>query len=207
MLPTRVLKHLELVGGEWSGKGVALEVGCWLGGSAAALLTGLVEARYDRPYYCVDWWKADESQIAKAEAQGTKLSINQNTLPVFMDNVHPIYRALHPMKGHATMQLNRNYPGDPIEICMLDAPKRDPVFTQVMREILPHCIPGVTVIGLMDYYFYKRKEKGSFVENAVKAPVRFIEKYQEHFTKLKEWPNTESVFFRIESIPKLYSYV
>jgi hypothetical protein len=204
MIPPKVHKYLEVVGGAWTGKGIALEVGSWLGGSAAALLTGLVEARYDRAFYCIDYWKADESQIQKAEAKDVKLEINQNTLPMFMDNVHPIYRNLHPMKGTASVKL-QSYPGDPIEICLLDAPKRDPEFMNVMKTVMTFAIPGVTVLGLMDYYFYKRKEKGSPVEDYVKAPVRFIEKNQDHFEKMKEWENAECVFFKVKSIPINYA--
>ncbi|MBU0929950.1 MAG: hypothetical protein KJ623_02670, partial [Nanoarchaeota archaeon] len=36
---------------EWTGKGVAIELGSWLGATAVPLLTGLITAGYDKPFY------------------------------------------------------------------------------------------------------------------------------------------------------------
>ena len=59
MTPPYVHDYLRQLGREWTGQGVAIELGSWLGASAIPLLEGLVEAGYDRPFYCFDKLKEE----------------------------------------------------------------------------------------------------------------------------------------------------
>ena len=73
MTPTVVHDYLARLGEEWSGRGVAVELGSWLGGTAVPLLRGLERAGYDRPFYAYDRWEATEDEVRKAVQQGTKI--------------------------------------------------------------------------------------------------------------------------------------
>ncbi len=42
-----VHEYLEQLGSQWTGRGVAMELGCWLGASSVPLLRGLVKAGYE----------------------------------------------------------------------------------------------------------------------------------------------------------------
>ena len=198
MTPPEVLHYLRDTGRAWTGKGVFVELGCWLGATGAATLAGLSKAGYDKPFYCYDRWSANESEVRKAREQGVSIVEKQNLLPLFLDNVG--YDNTKAYRGSIERTV-RSYPGDPIEICLLDAPKRNPIFNNVMRTLRPHLIPGVTVLGLLDYYFYRsvgRTRKARFM-----APVHYMRKNRKHFTILAEWPGlTSCVFFKVESIPK-----
>jgi len=66
-----------------------------------------------------------------------------------------------------------------------------------MNYLLPHCIPGVTIIGLLDYHFWERLEGEK--RKAMRAPIEFMEKYGEHFSLLREWKIKDTAaFFKYE---------
>lgn len=193
MTPTCVHSYLYEIGTQWSGKGVAVELGSWLGATAIPLVTGLKKAGYDRPFYCYDRWKANAEEVQKAKAQGLEIKEGQNLFPLFLDNVSAHYNNIQAFRGPITDTLK--WHGEPIEICIFDAPKRDPVFSYAMRQVAPSFIPGVTVLGLLDFYFYRRCEGKK--REACKVPVRFIERNGDCFIPVAQWPDKCScVFFK-----------
>lgn len=192
MTPPIVHEYLHEIGLRWNNKGVVIELGCWLGATTRALLDGLGD-NYDYPYYCYDRWEANNQEVEKAKSQEIDLKVGQDLLPIFKKNVN--YNNLRIFKGDISINI-KNYHNGKIEICLFDAPKRNPVFNECMNKLLPYFIPGVTVLGLLDYYFFKRQ-----IENrryrAFLAPVEFIHKYKENFEKIAEWPDKCScVFFK-----------
>ena len=200
MSPPEVHKYLNEIGRGWTGKGVAMEVGCWLGATSAALLEGLVDVGYDRTFWAFDRWRANESEVMKAAEQGVEIYHGQDLGPLYRENVAPIYSGIRQVKGRVPWKFD-SYNGDPIEVCLFDAPKRNPVFKECIQFCGPHFIPGVTVLGLMDYYFYRSRrdiqQNPDWVEFL--APVKFIDTYSAHFTKLREFPNNGScAFFKYE---------
>lgn len=196
MTPKCVHDYLTELGRQWTGKGIAIELGSWLGATAAALLTGLVEVGYNKPFYCCEKWEANEVQVKKAAKQGVILVDKENILPKFINNIIPIHPNIQASRGKISSAI-KNYPGEPIEICIFDAPKTDPTFTDAIQVLSPYWIPGVTVLGLLDYYQYvgmtgKKRDKNL-------APIKFMKKYSANFTKIKEWKDGSSaVFFKYD---------
>jgi len=85
------------------------------------------------------------------------------------------------------------YAGKKIGVLVIDAVKRDPHFTAMMKKMEPHLAPGA-VVFLMDY-FYHQKVKGSGTE-CQGAYVKRSGKYQ-----LLECPvNLSCAVFRYESV-------
>lgn len=200
MSPSEVHEYLNEIGRGWTGAGIAMEVGCWHGATSAALLDGLVEAGYDKPYWAFDRWRANPSEVRKAAEQGVSVQLEQDLSPIFHRNVSSIYSNLKQVQGKVPYKFNQ-YKGEQIEICLFDAPKRNPVFNESIRFCEPFFIPGVTILGLMDYYFYRSRRDIQKNPDWAKflAPVKFIEAYSEHFTLLREFPNNGScAFFRYE---------
>jgi len=202
MTPPEVHEYLNEIGCGWTGQGVAMEAGCWLGATSVALLEGLVEAGYDKPYWAFDRWLSNASEVYKAREQGVILSLHQNLKPIFLKNTEAIYKSIFPVQGKIPRVLNL-FIEEPIEMCMFDAPKRNPIFHDSIHMLLPHFIPGVTILGLMDYYFYRSRrdiqKNGDWAKFL--APVKFIDTYSEHFTMLREFPEKGScVFFRYEKL-------
>ena len=191
LTPSVVHDYLKEVGSKWTGQGVVVELGSWLGGSAVPLLEGLVEVGYDKPFYAFDSWKATSKQVELAKEEGVGIQLNRNLEPVFLSFVNRVYNNIKSYRGRIenTVKL---YPKESIEIVLFDAPKKDPLFSICMKTLSPYFIPGVTVIGLLDYYCYQNK-KG--VEYMVQK--EFMNQYHEHFDKIVEWPGKcDCVFFR-----------
>ncbi len=200
MSSPEVHAYLTEVGRRWSGQGVAMEVGSWLGATSAALLDGLVEVGYNKSFWAFDRWRANAAEVRKAAEQGVVLRLNEDLKPLYCKNVSRIYSHLRMIQGKVPWKF-REYHGEPIEVCLFDAPKRNSVFMESIRFCEPYFIPGVTVLGLMDYYFYKRHRDVQQNPDWMKfmAPVKFIETYSEHFTLMREFPeNSSCVFFKYE---------
>lgn len=203
MTPKVVHNYLYRIGQEYTGQGVAMELGCWLGATARSLLQGLREAVYTMPFFCYDRWQANEEQVIKAKEQGVAIRNKQDLLPLFLNNIQPIYKNIIARKGNLPERL-KTYPGYPIEICIFDAPKTNPTFIECIKALIPYWIPGVTIVGLLDYHWYKSDVHNSKQQKKNKAPVHFIEKYTDSFTLLAEWPDEcTCAFFRYEKEIKL----
>jgi len=196
MTPERVHSYLWSIGREWQGRGTAMELGCWLGASSVPLLAGLIDAKYDLPFWAFDRWRIDTYQVKEAKKQGADLIPGASSKSLYLQNVLGIYENVRAIQGNLPKSLE-NYDGSPIEICVFDAPKKDPVFTLCMKYLEPLFVPGVTVLGLLDYYSYE-KHTGRQAYNLL-TPIRFMEKYDDCFTLIKHWPELCScAFFKYE---------
>ena len=193
MTPPVVLDYLYELGKGWTGKGVAVELGSWLGATAAALLEGLVEAGYDRPFYAFDKWRANGEQVGKAAMAGVKLEHGQNLLPLFMQNVQLVYNNVVPVQGRIPGSL-LIYGSERIEILLFDAPKREPIFTGAVDALRPYWLPGM-VWGLMDYNFWKSRETQKD-RRVYQAPVRWMGRHRGEFEVMSDWEESSSVFFK-----------
>ncbi len=186
-----VTEFLEQVGRDWTGQGVAMELGCWMGSTSAALLTGLVEAGYDRTYWAFDKWRATNNETKKAAEMGIKIKMRDNLLPFFLKNVTPIYKGVRPVQGLVPGTLV-SYDKSPIEICLFDAPKRNDDILGSLKYLMPYFIPGVTVVGLMDFHFYSRKTKED--QKRFMAPMEFTSQHSDSFELMHDFGM--EVFFK-----------
>jgi len=194
MTPPVLHDYLREIGSQWTGQGVAMELGCYFGASSIALLQGLVSAGYNMPYYAYDRWEANIQQVQIAQRSGIHLALNQDVRPYFKDNVNKVYDNVIATKGNMPKILDK-YPNTPIEICLFDAPKKNPIFKECMNRLLPYCIPEVTVFGLLDYFFYR--ERSGEVRDELLAPVLFMYQYRANFIQIKEFPgSTCAAFFK-----------
>ena len=70
MTPVEVHDYLRELGTQWTGQGVAMELGCWLGASSVPLLEGLVQVGYDKLFWAFDRWIANKQQVREAREVG-----------------------------------------------------------------------------------------------------------------------------------------
>jgi hypothetical protein len=143
--------RLTEVGAGWRGLGCAVECGSWLGASACALAEGLVRAGYDRTLHLFDQWRASESEVAKASAGGVEIQVGDDLSDICRRNVEAVYPVVVCHRGRIE---RARWHAEPIEIFILDAAKRDPAFSAVMRKFTRRCVVGAT-IGLLDYAYWK----------------------------------------------------
>lgn len=192
MTPLVVHNYLRSIGQSWSGSGVAMELGCWLGASSVALLEGLVQAGYDRDFYAFDLWIANNQQVEKAKAFGTNLTKNQNLTYLYRNNVNEVYDRVIITQGRIPQTLS-SFPGEPIEICIFDAPKTNPTFLTSIQLLEKHFVPGRTILGLLDYYSYRKNE--GMKREKLKAPCRYIADNQSKYKMIASWPQECSCVF------------
>ena len=190
MTPRIVHKYLYDLGSSWTGQGIAIELGSWLGGTAFPLLEGLSVAGYDKVFYVYDRWIANNEQVIKAKEQGVKIKENQDLKPLFLDNIKSTIK-IECIQGDIQRNI-KDYNKGLIEVCIFDAPKINPCFEISMKSLMPYFIDGAT-IGLLDFNFYLKK-KGKQREKLL-APVRFIDKYYKNFIKIAEWKDQCSCAF------------
>ncbi len=203
MTPVEVHDYLRELGRNWTGQGIAMELGCWLGASSIPLLEGLVEAGYDKHFWAFDRWIANEQQVYEAKAVGVHLKLGESLLDKYTQNVNSTYHRLICIAGLMPLTLER-YTKAPIEICIFDAPKRNSCFMNCVLELYKYWIPGVTILGLLDYNFYKRKS--GRVKEDLRAPVDFIEANGKCFTKLEQFEPASPAFFRYEKPLKVINF-
>ena len=189
MTPECVHHFLHHIGKQWSNRGVAMELGCWLGASSVPLLEGLVQAGYNRPFWAFDMWKASPQQVQEAFKQGQEIVFGQDLIPVYRSNVRGVYKDVLMVRGRLPQSLS-NFTNEPIEICVFDAPKRNDVFNQCIDLLKPYFIPGVTVLGLLDFYSYKKKTKAE--QYNFMAPVDYVSR---GWDILADWPDKCSCAF------------
>jgi len=189
----KVHRYLRQLGSQWTGKGIAIELGSWLGGSAAPLLKGLKTAGYNKTFWAFESWIATRPQVEQAAQQNVYIKNQQDLRKVFLENISPIYSDVSAVKGRLPESLSQ-YDGNPIEICLFDAPKKEPVFSECIRALSKYWIPGVTVLGLLDFNFYRSKTGRA--RKASMAPVNFLRDNTECFTEL--WENGSPLFLKYE---------
>lgn len=194
MNPKQVHEYLHEIGKNWTGQGVVVELGSWLGGSAISLLEGLVEADYNRTFYAFDRWRANDGEVRKANKQGSKIHFKQDLKPIFLNNVKEVYENILAVQGNIEKSIHQVQWPD-IEICIFDAPKKNPIFSKCIRALAPYWIPGVTILGLMDYHHHK-KFSGKAKDDLL-APVNFINNNKECFEMIKDFQPAEPVFFKL----------
>lgn len=200
MTSAQVHSYLRELGRTWKNKGTAIELGSWLGATSAALLEGLKEAGFQRQYWAFDRWQANQDQVNKAAAQKITIEDGEDTRPLFLQSILPIYERVVAVKGALPGTLDY-FVGTPIEIVLFDAPKQNPIFYKCMKKVLQYAIPGVTTFGLLDYSFYE--EHSGKRRELLSAPVHFMEEYKGHFEVVKKWDDETCVFFKYTKKLKL----
>jgi hypothetical protein len=139
----------RLTSHDFQGKGAVVEIGSWLGSSAAYLASGL-KTKWEVPLHCFDRFQADAAEVEKARRQGVPLTMGQDTLPVFKKFLGDVYPHVIPVK---TDVKNIQWNGGPIEILHLDAPKKIGELAPLWRMLGPKLIPGRSVVVLQDFVY------------------------------------------------------
>jgi hypothetical protein len=143
-----------------------VEVGTWLGAGTYEIAAALQSHGHDQTtLHCYDRFEADKGQVIKAAGRHRypaglgvsgrgaviRLTNKQDTLPVVKRNL-----AGFPFIRYHKGEIGRlAYKGRRIGVLVVDAIKRDPHFTALMKKLEPSLAPGATVF-LMDYWYHRK---------------------------------------------------
>ncbi len=130
-----------------------VEVGSWLGGTAAQLCLGTKDSGHHAELHLYDAFQANLADALKATRQGTPLIDKMDPLPL-------VKRTLAPFKHHIVYHKGNTkngcrYDGPLIGLYVDDASKTDPAWTVAVETFFPHFAEDVWVV-LMDYYWYEK---------------------------------------------------
>lgn len=139
-----------------SGAGRIVDGGCFLGGSTAALASGLA-ARTDTEWKNTPWKKTivayDMFRVEDYTLQYfgdyfPDKTIGASFRPVFAQQIAPWVQHVEVKEGDAR---KKGWNGDPIEVLFLDFVKTWPMNDFVLKSFFRRLIPGRTVIIQQDY--------------------------------------------------------
>jgi hypothetical protein len=133
-----------------------VEVGSWLGACTAQIALGLVESGKYNPIYVYDHFTCrDASQIEKAAAVGYQLIKGKEYLTDFQNTIDKFGKEYYTMSGDtrkATWDKKKR-----IGLYIDDASKKQEAFDHAVKTFFPAFMPGVTVVMLLDFYYYEKK--------------------------------------------------
>lgn len=129
------------------GAGAIVEVGSWLGRSAAHLAAGLRDSGVAGELHCIDRFTWDEHLPI---AGGESLKIGDNTLPLFEAHVRPIFAGV---VAHRAELDDFRWPGGPIELLFLDAPKGWDNFVHALATFGPFLAADSAYVASQDFAY------------------------------------------------------
>lgn len=160
----------------WLGKnaagfGASIDLGAFAGGSAARLLSGLIQSGTSHHLHAYDRFTAN----AKARAQ----HLSPGGVPLTEDtDIFPLAnRLLQPWAGHFTLHqgdiLAQGWTGEPVEILAVDAGKTPALADHIAATFYPCLVPGRSVLVHQDFLHSQQPWLSAQMQNLA-----------EHFTPL-----------------------
>lgn len=167
-----------------------VELGVWLGAGTVQLASGAL----GRPVmvWGFDGFQATSSQVRKARVQGVTIPHGRDTTDQvkFLLNRAGVKGSYTLVKG---MIPPAAYEGRLIGLYVDDACKREGPFLKALRLFGPHWIPGVTVVVLMDFWYFERKPTVPGLE----YQHRWMNRHRDCFDTLMErMPGISGAAFR-----------
>lgn len=131
------------------GDGCIVDLGPLAGGSTYALCSGVAlnpRAAGRTRVHSYDLWRFHPDW--QSFFPGQRLRRGANVHPLFMKNLQGFRDTV---VSHAGDILKYRWSGEPIEILFIDAAKSVKLWSHILREFLPHCVPGRTLIVQQDW--------------------------------------------------------
>jgi hypothetical protein len=131
------------------GDGCIVDLGPLAGGSTHALCSGLAlnpRAAGRTRVHSYDLWRFLPGW--KSFFPGERLRHGESIHPLFIKNLQAFGNTV---VSHAGDLLEHRWSGEPIEILFIDAAKSVELWMHILREFLPHCVPGRTLIVQQDW--------------------------------------------------------
>jgi len=152
-----------------------VELGTWLGAGTRPLCEGVQESGKDVEIHSYDKFEVRGNEIEKAAQFKVNLKDNQNTLPLVKKWLKEYKVKLFLHKCEITDQKWETE--KPIFLYIDDACKYKETFIPALKIFSPYWIPGITIIVLMDFYFYLQRPN----DLKLKFQKEFIQSHPDNF--------------------------
>jgi hypothetical protein len=134
-----------------NGSGRIVDAGCFLGGSTAALASGLAarsDGPWDKTIATYDLFRVEAYTLQSFTKYFTNPTIGASFRSDFDANIAPWSRHVEVHEGDAAAS---RWSGEPIEILFLDLVKTWGLNDFVLDQFLPRLVPGHSIIIQQDY--------------------------------------------------------
>ena len=142
-------RFLHWIARNGTGEGCIVDLGPLAGGSTHALCSGLAlnpAATGRARVHSYDLWRLFPGW--ESFFPGEQLKIGDDLQPLFRRNLRAFEGLIVEHPGDLR---THHWGGEPIEILFIDAAKAFDLWTHMLREFLPHCIPGRALIVHQDW--------------------------------------------------------
>jgi len=132
-----------------SGDGATVDLGSFVGGSTARLAAGHAAAGHEASIHAYDRFTADETAKAR--------HLYPTGIPAFPEpgTLLLAHRLLTPWKPNVCLHegdiLDQQWPGDPIEVLVVDAAKTAMLADHIAASFYPALIPGRSILVHQDF--------------------------------------------------------
>jgi len=133
------------------GKGRIVDGGCFLGGSTAALASGLAarsDGAWKKTIATFDLFRVEPYTLSKFANDFTDSRISESFLSDFEENIAPWSKHVQVFEGDIT---KHGWTGERIELLFIDVAKTWRINDVLMSQFFPRLIPGRSVIIQQDY--------------------------------------------------------
>ncbi|MEQ8964373.1 MAG: class I SAM-dependent methyltransferase [Azospirillaceae bacterium] len=137
----------RLTNRQYTGRGAIVEIGTWLGRSSAHLAAGLRDSGLPGVVRCYDHfqWAGGANWHAKS---GIMREPGSDFMPDFLAHTAPFADRIDAKRSTVT---KLEFDPGPIELLVVDAPKRTKDVAALLAKLSPHVMPGVTVMAWQDF--------------------------------------------------------
>lgn len=167
--------------GQAPAQGAIVEVGVWLGASLGQLAYGIAErrARGDAAprLFGYDLWVARRADVKKAAPFGEQFTLGQDMMPRTLELLRPFGADVTLRRGEIR---RARWSDGPIGVYIDDASKSADMFRAALLSFGPAWTPGVTIVALMDFYYYR--ETGQQTHRCQRA---FMAAFDTHFEEIE----------------------
>jgi hypothetical protein len=136
-----------------SGSGRIVDGGCFLGGSTAALASGLAartDGQWDATVVAYDLFRVEAYTLSSFSSCLPDPTVGASFRPAFESNMAPWSSHIEVREGDACAW---GWSGEPIEVLFLDMVKTWPLNDLVIDKFFPFLMPGHSVIIQQDYHW------------------------------------------------------
>lgn len=156
MLMDDELRLLEFIAGDgFTGEGLIIDGGCFLGGSTLALASGLRHNLARRGMaetpliHSFDLFEIEDWTRGVYFPEDRQ--VGDSTRALYDANIAPFAPLITVHEGDITAT---HWPGNPIEILFIDVAKHWTVCDWITEHYFPHLIPGKSVVIQQDYLYH-----------------------------------------------------
>jgi tetratricopeptide (TPR) repeat protein len=137
-----------LTSSRYTGAGAVVELGCWLGAGTVALAAGLRDRGLSSRVIAVDRFVWRGTPNARVISAG--LADGKEFEPAFRKYTQVLAPWIEPLRVDLT---DFQWNGGPIEILVVDAPKKRADVMRFLKAFGPALIPGKSLVAFQDYLY------------------------------------------------------